>query len=332
MKSKRDQRRSEKVRQRLKKESKSWINQASHRLTDSRKTAASGPQANSGSKKSVMQQAEKHNYFFRIGWRVISFALAIGFAYGIYQLWNSPQFLVSSISINGLQRIDKDEVLEKIDITGQRIFMVNTNTIREILNRTYPELWDIRINLNMPNQVKIKLTERQPMIIWDNGAQSMWIDAEGYLIPARNAQQDLLVIKADSPPAYQLAIEDENSPNETDEEKIQTIIRDKPQIKGELQQSLFFAFPKKITSGLLTAILQLNAWMPDEKELLYEAVRGVGWEDARGWNVFIGSKLESINDKMLMYETIVRNLEEKGIQPNMVSVEFLHAPYFRLDE
>jgi hypothetical protein len=48
--------------------------------------------------------------------------------------------------------------------------------------------------------------------------------------------------------------------------------------------------------------------------------------------VFIGSKLERINDKMLMYETIVRKLEEQGIQPNMVSVEFLHAPYYRQEK
>ena len=32
-----------------------------------------------------------------------------------------------------------------------------------------------------------------------------------------------------------------------------------------------------------------------------------------------------------MYETIVRNLEEQGISPSVVSVEFLYAPYYRVD-
>ena len=77
--------------------------------------------------------------------------------------------------------------------------------------------------------------------------------------------------------------------------------------------------------------MQLNAWMPEEKELLYEAMRGVGWRDVRGWNVFIGSKLENINDKMVMYETIIRQLEKEGIKPAMVSVEFLHAPFYRME-
>jgi len=48
--------------------------------------------------------------------------------------------------------------------------------------------------------------------------------------------------------------------------------------------------------------------------------------------VFVGQKLENINEKMVMYETIVRNLEKEGIQPSMVSVEFLHAPFYRMDE
>jgi len=41
---------------------------------------------------------------------------------------------------------------------------------------------------------------------------------------------------------------------------------------------------------------------------------------------------KNINDKMLMYETIVHKLGEQGIQPSIVSVEFLHAPYYRLEE
>ena len=98
---------------------------------------------------------------------------------------------------------------------------------------------------------------------------------------------------------------------------------DKPAFKETFPSALFFILPKQIDGNLLTAILQLNAWMPEEDTLLYQEIRGVGWRDMRGWDVFIGSKLENINDKMLMYETIVRKLEKQGIQPSMVSVEFL---------
>jgi cell division protein FtsQ len=326
----RDSRRSEKVRQRLKKESKTWINQASRRLTDPNISSKNNSAQTSSTSVSMSSQAEKRNHFFRIGWRLISFLLTAAFAFGLYQMWTKPEFRISEIKINGLQRINADEVLSALDLTGKRIFSIDPGAVKLTLERTFPELWDIKVHLIMPNQVSIQLLERQPMIAWDFSKFVLWVDAEGYLIPARNLEQDLLTIRADALPVYQLASEAEIDVDSLEIDRIVNIIRDKPQVKNSFKQSIFFAFPKKITQNLLTAILQLNAWMPDEKELLYEAIRGVGWQDARGWEVFIGSKLENINDKMLMYETIVRELDKQGIQPSLVSVEFLHAPYYRL--
>lgn len=323
-----ESRRSEKVRQRLKQESKTWINQASSRLT-APKQHIEGIE-NQTRLTNISQQAEKTNHFFRIGWRLFSLVLIIGFIYGIYQMWTSPAFQVSNIAIRGLQRIPEEEVLEKFDVLGKQIFLIDPTVLDKTLNRAYPELWDIKIRLVMPNTVSIRLIERQPMIVWKSGNLNLWIDAEGYLIPARNVEQDLLTINADALPTYLLADVEVKEKTEPTEEKIRNIVKDKPQIKGDFQESLFFAFQKQITPTLLTAILQLNAWMPEEKELLYEAIRGVGWHDTRGWDVFIGSKLENINDKMLMYETIIRQLDKEGIKPSIVSVEFLHAPYYRL--
>jgi hypothetical protein len=330
LKEDRSSRRSEKIRRRLKQESKAWVNQASRRLIEPDRTPSIENQSGS-TYSSDGTQARKRDHFFRIGWRLVSLLFAAGFVFGIYTLWNAPEFRISYVSVQGLQRISEEQVLQEIQLDGLRIFAIDRNEIRASLQRTFPEMWDISIHLVMPNQVSIRLIERQPMIAWDYGEIKMWIDAEGYLIPARTEGLDVLTIKADALPAYVLAINNTKRSNPEDEEVIQNIIYDKPVIKGNLQESLFFAFQKQITPNLLTAILQLNAWMPEEKELLYEAMRGVGWKDVRGWNVFIGSKLESINDKMVMYETIIRQLEKEGIKPAMVSVEFLHAPFYRME-
>jgi len=174
----------------------------------------------------------------------------------------------------------------------------------------------------------ITAIERTPAIIWRMKDAIFWIDSEGYLIPSRGDTPQLLTIRANSLPAYSLVVDEIKDT----EDKFENVIRDKPALKGEMDTLVFFANPKRINGHLLSAILQINAWMPDEPELLYQADRGVGWRDIRGWDVFVGSKLENINDKMLMYETIIRHLDEQGIKPKMVSVEFLHAPYFRLEE
>jgi len=330
LKENRESRRSDKVRKRLKNESKAWISQASSRLTEPDQLSKNITPDEERPVLSSDSQAQKQNHFFRIGWRLLSFLLTAAFAYGLYFLWTAPNFRISSITISGLQHIPQQQVLEQLELSGNRIYLINTQEVQETLNRTYPELWNITIQLIMPNEVSIRLIERQPMIAWNFDELNLWIDAQGFLIPARNLELDLLTINANALPTYQLSTSQYDEPISQDESN-GNIIKDKPAIKPEFQHDLFFAFPKQITPNLLTAILQLNAWMPDEKELLYESTRGVGWKDARGWNVFIGSKLENINDKMLMYETIIRKLDEEGIKPAMVSVEFLHAPYYRLE-
>lgn len=323
-------RRSDKVRRRLEHESKTWIDQASRRLIDP--SSSSNPINSNGESlnPSINPHAKKHNNLFRVGWRLVSLVLVGFFSFAIFTAWRSPQYKVSEISISGLQRITEEEVLTDLDIIGQHTFALNTQAIKQNLQRKYPELWDIEIFLSIPAHVSIRLIERQPMIAWNFNDIHMWIDAEGYLIPARNEEPQMLTIKANALPPYQLALE-KSTNKDDDEEPIINIIRDKPSIKGKYEESIFFMFKKQISPNMLTAILQLNAWMPEESELLYEAVRGIGWNDTRGWNVFIGSKLENINDKMLMYEMIVRKLDEQGIKPTVVSVEFLHAPYYRLE-
>ena len=317
--------RSEKVRRRLKEESKNWINQASRRITDSTPSSTSGAYDQSApSKTAASQHAKKVNRFFKVGWRLLSFILVCVFSFTIFTAWQSPDYKVSTVHIEGLQRLREDDVLGVLDIYGLHIFTLEPERISHFIQQHFPELRDVQVKLSLPAQVSIHLVERQPMIAWQFKDNLLWIDSEGYLIPARGEVNQMLTIQADTLPSYRLIGKEDSS--------TENVIRDKPKFKEYKNDLVFFSIPKQINGNLLTAILQLNAWMPDESVLLYQEKRGIGWTDMRGWDVFVGSKLENINDKMLMYETIVRKLEEQGIQPSIVSVEFLHAPYYRLEE
>jgi cell division protein FtsQ len=319
-------RRSDKVRRRLNEESKTSINQASTRISDPGPAFLSGQRGEFSSPDSdIFNQAQKANGFFRIGWRFLSFLFIGACSFALLTAWRSPLYKVSTVQIKGLSRLSENDVLNTLNIYGRHIFALEKNSVIEPLIREFPELRDIRVEFSLPARVFLSVKERQPMIAWQTNDTLIWIDSEGYLIPARGEVEQMLTIQANAIPAYRITIDEET-------ENIGNVIRDKPQIKEASGDQTFFSYPKQIDSNLLTAILQLNAWMPDESVLLYQEKRGIGWKDVRGWDVFIGSKLENINDKMLMYETIVRKLDEQGIHPSMVSVEFLHAPYYRLDE
>ena len=325
MEKRQPRRRSDKVRRKLKEESTTWINQASRRITDPAPSSTSGTHRQPASSKTAsIQHAKKINRFFRVGWRLLSFLLAGAFSFAIFTAWQSPDYMVSTVRIEGLQRLPENDVLDVLDIYGLHIFTLEPERVSQLIRQHFPELRDLQVKLSLPAQVSIHVVERQPMIAWQLKDDLLWIDSEGYLIPARGEVNQMLTIQADALPSYRLIGKEDAS--------TENVIHDKPKFKESMDDMVFFSIPKQIDVNLLTAILQLNAWMPDESVLLYQEKRGIGWTDIRGWDVFVGSKLENINDKMLMYETIVRKLGEQGIQPSIVSVEFLHAPYYRLEE
>ncbi|BBB48102.1 cell division protein FtsQ/DivIB [Pelolinea submarina] len=320
MKERSSRRHSEQVRRKLNQESQSSVRQAARRAIDPPVLQTSGRKGLKGTEETVSAVKRR----FKPGWRLLSFAMVAALAYFVLTAFRSPEYRVSTVEISGLQRLSPEEVLGSLNIVGDHIFAIQPKEIVDSIAASYPELRDIQVTVSLPAKVTITAVERQPMFTWQMKDRLMWVDTEGYLIPARGEAAEMLTIDADALPLYQVD-EDLRELGST------KIIQDKSIKKPGQSDLMFFAQTKHIDSNLLVAVLQLNAWMPNESTLLYQKQRGLGWADARGWDVFVGQKLESINDKMVMYETIVRNLEEQGINPSMVSVEFLNAPYYRVD-
>ena len=313
-------RRSEQVRRKLNQESQSSVRQAARRAVDPPVIQTRGRNGLLGAEETASAVKRR----FKPGWRLLSFVLVIALAYFVLTAFRSPEYQVSAVEISGLQRLSAEEVLGNLNLAGKHIFAVQPGEVADRIAASYPELRDIQVTVSLPARVSISVVERQPMFTWQMGNRSMWVDTEGYLIPARGEAADMLTISANALPLYQM----DKDLREFGSSKI---IQDKAIEKPGQSDLMFFAQTKHIDSTLLVAVLQLNAWMPNESTLLYQKQRGLGWADTRGWDVYIGQKLESINDKMVMYETIVRELEEQGINPSMVSVEFLNAPYYRVD-
>jgi cell division septal protein FtsQ len=323
-------RRSEIIRRKLNQESQTSIRQAARRVVEPPVVPTrekTGQAQNAFMPLSEALNPENSSAVkrrFRPGWRIISLLLVGLFSYAIFTAWTAPQYKISAIQISGLQRLNEAEVLAKVDVINQHIFAVQPDEIIKAVAAGFPELRDIQVNLSLPAQVKISVIERQPMIAWQAGDTLLWIDTEGYLIPARGQAASMLTIQANSLPVYQLD-------KDLREDNTAKMIQDKSIEKTDVSEMAFFSQTKHVDSTLLAGILQLNAWMPNETTLLYQRQRGLGWKDSRGWEVYLGQKLENINDKMVMYDTIVKGLEKQGVNPTLVSVEFLYAPYYRVD-
>jgi hypothetical protein len=303
-------------------ESQKWVNQASSRVINPPADHSIHHPLNANNLESSEKSATRKQ--LKPGWRLFSFILAVIFSYSIYTAWTSPLYKVETIKISGNQRFSVEQILADVHIQGMHIFAVKPEEIIKSIQSAFPEIRDVQVAITLPANVSINVSERQPILAWKTKEGLMWIDTEGYLIPARGSEEVDLTIQADDLPVYQLK-------NNIIDPGTTKVIQDKRIQKPLLSSLAFFAIPKQVDGSLLSAILQLNAWMPNEKVLLHQKIRGLGWNDARGWPVFVGSKLERINDKMVMYQTIIRELDRQDINPTLVSVEFLHAPYYRVD-
>ena len=274
------------------------------------------------SRQELQAEETKKQKRVEIGWRVLSFLLVCLFAYLLNNMWQAPEYLVSTVDIEGLYRIDANHVLSVLGILGQRSYLLDPQQMQQRISKDFPEFAEIRIHISLPAKVEIKVQERQPVLAWNYGERVEWIDADGYLLPVRGEVSGLLQVNAQGHPSYY-----------TPEERLtlfgerrlrKTVIR-----KGEGDFLALFNYFQKIEPSLYQAVLSLYHRMPPGTTIIFDRWRGFGWHDQRGWQVLVGRDMHNIGQKMEMYEQIISYLQSQEITPTLVSVEYANLPYYR---
>jgi hypothetical protein len=86
-----------------------------------------------------------------------------------------------------------------------------------------------------------------------------------------------------------------------------------------------------IPSEMVATLQAMGTYIPAGTPILFSPEHGFGWEDPQGWRVYLGKSLVDINQKLLIYQRFVEALEEQGIEPSLISVEYMHAPFYRTE-
>lgn len=258
----------------------------------------------------------------RPGWRLVSAGMVILFSFLLMLLLSDPRFMVSSIDVVGLQRMDAAEIEGALDLTNLSIVMVRPEEVAAELQEAFPDLKDIKVSVTFPASVGITLTERTPVIAWDEGDEIYWIDSEGYVIPMRGQPAETpVMIKANTyPPLLPLPKTDA---------QVETEKAGKSTKYSEIPTGTIFG--RQVDLSLLEGAKQLSPFVPPDSVLAYNRESGLGWTDPRGWQVFIGQTIDNIDQKLVVYQALVEKLGQQGITPRMISVEYLHAPFYRME-
>jgi hypothetical protein len=94
------------------------------------------------------------------------------------------------------------------------------------------------------------------------------------------------------------------------------------------------AAPPRLDPQWVSAILAVGAQAPRRARLIYDGERGLGWEDRQGRQVFFGTSgvdPETLDLKLKIYLALLQRLAKQEIRPVLVSVEYVHAPYYRVE-
>ncbi len=164
------------------------------------------------------------------------------------------------------------------------------------------------------------MVERHPLILWQQEGQAYWIDAEGVVFPTRGeAEVPLTVVTNSAPPSAALQSEETEAVEEPQNEVSETDLR---------PTSLSI---ERTTPAFVQGILALMEYVPQDSVLQYDPEFGLGWQDPRGWLVYFGKGTMDIELKLAEYETIIATLTEQNLTPSLISLEFIDAPFYRLE-
>lgn len=234
----------------------------------------------------------------KVGWRVLSAGLVAGMAFAIYSLLNSPDFRVGVVEVAGLERISSQDVNSVLAVLGASIFTIQPDVLLDDLNAAFPEINDISVKVGFPAKVIVEASEREPTLVWQQGGITVWVDQNGVAFRQRGVVEGLVsVLAIQTPP---LSAAEERDPDQI--------------ISGEMVQ----------------AILTLSLQAPVGTTILYDPEHGLGWQDPQGWQVYFGPSPDDMEVRLSMYQAMVAMFQERGIKPVLVSLEYLHAPYYRL--
>ena len=240
-----------------------------------------------------------------LGWRALSLVLAGVLGYGIYFMWTSPFFKVASPAVSGNVRVSSAEFINAMAVEGKPSFTIVPSEVHATLLNTFPELESADLHFIFPNQVDLKVTEREPVLIWKQGGQTLWIDLFGIPMMPRGDPGNWYVVTATGDAIGPVAIDPVNHPGQY-----------KP-VAG---------------TDLILMILNLANMTPSGTAIAYDPRYGLGWNDPQGWKVYFGFNMDGLDSKVAQYAGIVTNLNNQGIQPKIISVQYPYAPFYRLEQ
>ena len=252
-----------------------------------------------------------------LGWRLLSMVLAIGLFVILYHLWTSPLYQVQAAELEGNHYLDQETVNQMLNLYNKPIFMIDPQQMETDLQQAFRDLLvDSSIQVIWPATVIVTVQERQPIIAWEQGGETVWVDDEGVSFDPVGENTDLIKVSAAGAPPAPIVYNDSKA---DDQEELDLV--------EENFEPTAFMSPEMV-AAIVTAV----EYLPVNTTLNFDPQHGLGWHDKkRDWDIYFGMDVSDIEQKLIVYKSIRAQLNQTNVSPVLISLEHLHAPYYRLE-
>ncbi len=244
----------------------------------------------------------------RISWRLASAVLVILMGLSLYILLETPAFQVDVVEVEGLQRLTLEDINSALNMAGEPIVKVDPALVLEEMQAAFPELASVQVRVVLPARVRLQVVERQPVISWMQGGEEKWLDAEGFAFQPRGEAGSLIRVEADGVPQAFVVVE-----------------------AAAPMPGIAKTHKPMLSPEIVKTLQSMGPYVPEGTAILFSTEHGFGWQDPNGWQAFFGQDLSQIDQKLLVYQSLQESLRNDGVQPSLISVEFLHAPFYRTE-
>lgn len=229
-----------------------------------------------------------------VNWRLFSGAIVVSLSLVLALFFSADAFYVRSVAVGGVKYLTKEEIFAYADIANVHIFWVSPEQVRRNLLRS-PAIANARVSLSWPpNMVNIIVEEREPALVWEQSGTALWVDIQGRIMAQREDRPELVRVAAKM---------------------------------GADEGPL--AAGGRVDEAVVFGALELQDVLPEVTLLLYDPVRGLGYRNEYGWDVWFGTGT-GMAEKYQIYKAMRDTIVARGIQAGEVNIVNPDAPYYTI--
>lgn len=224
--------------------------------------------------------------------RGLASMLFVGLAALAAFLFSDSRFYVQTAAIRGLRHTSAEQVYRQAGIDQYSIFWINNRETEERIE-ALPYVKQATVHTALPNQVRIEVLEREPLVVWKVGGQEYWVDSEGTTMPV-----------ASSTPAPDLPV------------------------LWDLDGSTA-ASDGRLDPQLIASLRQVKQQVPEVVDFGYDRINGLQFRFPSGSFVYLGHA-EGMARRVASLLLLHQSLASQGQAPAEIDWRFENGYYLRL--